>query len=140
MTVEYFLDTNILVYTFDSTAPAKQSAARELVEGALEHQSGVISYQVVQELLNVATRKFANPLTTQQAQRYLDTVLEPLCGVFASTSLYRKTIHLQGRWRFSFYDSLIIASALQAGCRTLFSEDLRHGQVIESLTIVNPFV
>ena len=140
MSIEFFLDTNILVCTFDPTVPAKQNKARDLVERALEHQQGVISYQVVQELVNVATRKFAHPLTTQQAQRYLDTVLEPLCAVFASTGLYRKTIDLQERWRYGFYDSLIIASALQAGCRTLYSEDLHDGQVIESLTIVNPFV
>jgi len=140
MSVEFFLDTNILVYTFDPTVPTKQKKARDLVERALEHQQGVISYQVVQELLNVATRKFTHPLTAQQAQRYLDTVLEPLCGVFASTSLYRKTIDLRERWRYGFYDSLIIASAVQAGCRTLYSEDLHNGQVIESLTIINPFV
>ncbi len=56
MSVEFFLDTNILVCTFDPTVPAKQNKARDLVERALEHQQGVISYQVVQELLNVATR------------------------------------------------------------------------------------
>ena len=139
MPAEFFLDTNILVYTFDATHPAKQARARELVEHALEHRTGVISYQVVQELLNVATRKFARPLGPQQAQRYLNEVLEPLCGVFAGIDLYRKALALQERWRYSFYDCLIIASALQAGCRTLYSEDLQNGQSIETLTIVDPF-
>ena len=140
MSAEFFLDTNILVYSFDATDRAKQEKARDLVESALEHRKGVISYQVVQELLNVATRKFRQPFTPQQAQRYLDTVLEPLCGVFASEPLYRKAIGLQERWRYAFYDSLIIASALESGSRTLYSEDLQNGQIVESLTIVNPFL
>ncbi len=135
MSVEFFLDTNILVYTFDPTDHAKQTRALSLVENALEHQTGVISYQVVQELLNVATRKFAHPLTPQQARRYLETVLEPLCSVYASVPLYRKAIDVQERWRHGFYDSLIIASALQAGCHTLYSEDLHDGQAIESCGI-----
>jgi predicted nucleic acid-binding protein len=83
--------------------------------------------------------KFARPLGPQQAQRYLNEVLEPLCGVFAGIDLYRKALALQERWRYSFYDCLIIASALQAGCRTLYSEDLQHRQSIETLTIVDPF-
>ena len=139
MSVEFFLDTNILVYTFDPTDHAKQTRALSLVENALEHQTGVISFQVAQELLNVATRKFAHPLTPQQARRYLETVLEPLCSVYAGVPLYRKAIDVRERWRYGFYDSLIIASALQAGCHTLYSEDLHDGQAIESLTIVNPF-
>lgn len=97
MSAEFFLDTNILVYTFDDTNPTKQKKARDLVEQALEHQTGVISYQVVQELLNVATRKFARPLSSPHAQRYLDTVLDPLCSVFASIELYRNAIGLQER-------------------------------------------
>jgi predicted nucleic acid-binding protein len=94
---------------------------------------------VVQEFLNVATRKFTRPLTAQQAQHYLDAVLDPLCGVYASNGLYRKAIEIQERWRYAFYDSLVIASALASGCRTLYSEDLQDGQAVESLTIVNPF-
>lgn len=139
MSVEYFLDTNVLVYTFDTANPDKQRKSRDLVEEAIATRKGVISYQVVQELLNVATRKFARPLTPQQAGRYLDTALEPLCAVYASLDLFRKAIDVQGRWRFGFYDSLIIAAALQAGCRTLYSEDLQHGQTVESLTVVDPF-
>jgi predicted nucleic acid-binding protein len=139
MSVEFFLDTNILVYTFDETSPAKQSRARELVEHALENRSGVISYQVTQEFLNVATRKFVPPLSADQAQRYLQQVLEPLCSVFSSNDLYRRAIDIQARWRYGFYDSLIIASALHAGCTTLYSEDLQASQAIESLTIVDPF-
>ena len=96
-------------------------------------------YQMTQEFLNVATRKFVPPLSADQAQRYLQQVLEPLCSVFSSNDLYRRAIDIQERWRCGFYDSLIIASALQAGCSTLYSEDLQASQAIESLTIVDPF-
>ena len=140
MSAEYFLDTNILVYTFDTSSRSKQDKARQLVETALEHRTGVISYQVVQEFLNVATRKFERPLTPRLAQRYLDTVLDPLCRVYPNTGLYRKAIDLQERWHYAFYDCLIIASAIAGGCQTLYSEDLHEGQAIESLKIVNPFI
>jgi len=139
MSVEFFLDTNVLVYTFDKSSPEKRNRARQLVEEALATQKGAISYQVIQEMLNVATRKFASPLTPEQARRYLSDVLEPLCAVYASSDLFRKAINLQGRWQFGFYDSLIVAAALQAGCETLYTEDLQHQQAVESLTIVDPF-
>ncbi len=57
----------------------------------------------------------------------------------ASGPLYHRALDVQARWRFSFYDSLIVASALQAGCHTLLSEDLQHGQKMEGLTVVDPF-
>ena len=139
MSVEYFLDTSVLVYTFDTANPDKRQKARHLVEQALATRKGVISYQVVQELLNVATRKFARPLTPDQAGRYLTTALEPLCAVYANVGLFRRAIDVQRRWRFGFYDSLIVAAALQADCQTLYSEDLHHGQTIESLTVADPF-
>ena len=94
---------------------------------------------MVQECLNTVTRKAQIPLSLAQAQAYLDTVLAPLLAVNASADLYHRALGLQGRWQFSFYDSLIIAAALEAGCTRLLSEDLQHGQRIETLTIENPF-
>ena len=63
----------------------------------------------------------------------------PLCLVFPSISLYETAVSLHRRWRFSFYDSLIVAAALVSKCNVLYSEDFQDGQEIESLTIVNPF-
>lgn len=140
MNAEFFLDTNVLIYTFDDKQPDKKAQARTLVESALESSCGIVSYQVVQEFINVATRKFSRPLSSKDAQRYLDEVLQPLCTVFASVELFRSAIRIQERWRYGFYDSLIVASALQAGCHTLYSEDLQHQQNIQSLAIVNPFL
>ena len=135
-----FLDTNIFVYTFDAREPAKQDQARQLVGQALSNQQGIISFQVIQEFLNVATRKFAQPLSHADCRVYLEQVLSPLCEVFASIELYRLALDMAERWHYAFYDALIIAAAVQAGCRTLYSEDLQHGQRIANLAIINPFV
>ena len=140
MNDKFFLDTNIFVYTFDDENPGKRDRARTLIATALAESRGVISYQVMQEFLNAALRKFAKPLTAVDAERYLTVVLEPLCTVFASIELCHQAIDIAERWKYSFYDSLIIASAFQAGCSVLYSEDLQHGQKIGGLRILNPFV
>ena len=57
-----------------------------------------------------------------------------------SHALYRRALEIQARYRYGFYDSLIIAAALEAGCQRLLSEDMQHGQQIEHLRIVNPFL
>lgn len=88
----------------------------------------------------MATRKFNPPLSHQDSLKYLNTVLAPLCEVFTSLDLFRRTVETAERWQYSLYDSMIIAAALQADCATLYSEDMQHGQQIESLVIVNPFL
>ena len=135
----YFLDTNILVYAFDTSQPRKQKICRDLVRNALNNGVGCVSYQVIQEFLNVATRKFAKPLSISDSQNYLTNVLEPLCEVFSSIGLYHQALEISSRWQFSFYDSLIIAAALSAQCNILYTEDLQHDQEIENLKILNPF-
>jgi predicted nucleic acid-binding protein len=66
-------------------------------------------------------------------------VLAPLMQVGASADLLHRALNVHARWRFGFHDALIIAAALAAGCTRLLSEDLQHGQRIETLTIVDPF-
>ena len=139
MSAEVFIDTNVLVYQIDARDPRKQAIAEHIVRQALLTGDGCISFQVVQEWLNTVTRKAAIPLGLPQAQASLDTVLAPLCAVSTSVGLYRRALDLQQRWQFSFYDSLIVAAALESGCTRLLSEDLQHGQRIESLVIENPF-
>lgn len=137
MSAEDFLDTNVFVYLFDETAPDKRERAERLVRRSLEEGSGCISYQVVQETLNVVTRKLgARPAS---ARLLLDDVLAPLWQVNPSRSLYAHGLRLHGQLGFSFYDSLIVAAALEAGCTRLYSEDLHHGQRVDQLTIQNPF-
>ena len=138
MSAEHFLDTNVLVYSVDEGVPEKRQRARELVAQSLTDGSGCISYQVVQETVNVLTGKYGTPL--DRVRRLLDEVLIPLWQVNPTGSLYQSALSLQSRYGFSFYDSLIVAAALEAGCTRLYSEDMQHGQRIQGLTILNPFM
>ncbi|MBT4638753.1 MAG: PIN domain-containing protein [Deltaproteobacteria bacterium] len=137
---KYFLDTNIFVYSFDPNEKIKNSIARDLIQNALKEQVGCISSQVIQEFLNVSTKKFNPPLAIEDSLKYLNTVLAPLCEIYTSVDLYRKTIETSERWKYSFYDSMVITAAIQTNCSILYSEDMQHDQNIQSLTIVNPFL
>lgn len=139
MSAETFIDTNVFIYQLDGTDARKQRVAEGIVREALTTGSGCISSQVVQECLNVALRKAAVPLSTSDARAYLDAVLLPLMQVMVSDALYHRALDVRERWHFGFYDSIIVAAALTAGCRTLLSEDLQHGQKLDGLAIVDPF-
>lgn len=135
----FFLDTNIFVYTFDSRSPLKRARASDLVARALDTRLGIISYQVIQEFLNVATRKFAKPMLAPEAQLYLARILMPLCEVFPDSSLYSEALSICGETQLRFYDSLIVSSAIAGDCRVLWTEDLQHKGRIRSVEIRNPF-
>lgn len=140
MSAETFFDTNVFVYQLDATDKRKHKVAEALVRSAIADESACISFQVVQECLNTVLRKAAVAMDAAQARQYLDLVLLPLMKVGASAALYQRALDVQERWRFGFYDSLIVAAALSAGCARLLTEDLQHGQRIESLTVENPFL
>ncbi len=137
MSVEHFIDTNVFIYLFDETDADKRQRADTLVHESLENATGCISYQVVQEAMNIVTRKLG--ATPERARRLLDDVLIPLWRINPTPSLYRRGLRVQARYGFSFYDSLIVAAALEAGCSRLYTEDMQHGQQIQQLTIENPF-
>lgn len=134
-----FIDSNVFIYLFDETDPKKRGVAQRLVQTALNGGTTSISFQVVQETLNIITRKLKKPATPEQARRFLDNVLVPLWHVMPSHALYQRGLDIQSRYRYSFYDALIIAAALEARCTRLYSEDLQHGQRIEGLVVENPF-
>ena len=139
MSADYFLDTNVLVYSFDDNEPIKRDAARKLIAAALRRGSGVVSWQVVQEFLNVARHKWEKPMSAEDAHEYLNGTLEPLCAVFPSATLWRSALSLQVQSQYRFYDCLIVASALQCGAKILYSEDLQAGRRFGNLQIHNPF-
>jgi predicted nucleic acid-binding protein len=140
MNGKFFLDSNILIYSFDSRDLAKQQLAQQLINQALVNKIGVISYQVVQESLNTARRKFEKTLSIGDCQLFLTQVLIPICQVYPCVELYQKALNIHEQLKFSFYDSLVIAAALQAECQIFYTEDLQHGQIIDStLRVINPF-
>jgi predicted nucleic acid-binding protein len=135
----FLLDTNILVYTFDSSAPIKRDRARSLVQSALKTRMGRISTQVVQEFLNVATRKLSVPMKSRDAEDYLRQVLTPLCRHNPDPDFYQRALALASSASLSWYDSLIVQAGLDLGCVVLYSEDLQHGRAFGNLRVENPF-
>jgi predicted nucleic acid-binding protein len=139
MSAKFFLDTSVFAYIFDTTAPAKAKKAARLVRDAVDTGKGIVSYQVVQEFFNVAFRRFAQPLSVAEAEQYLVTVFRPLLAIHSSPALYVEALRIAGKHRLAWYDSIIVASALEGRCDTLYSEDFQHGREVEGLRIVNPF-
>jgi predicted nucleic acid-binding protein len=135
MPAEVFLDTNIILYAFD-TSPAKRHRAREVIARA----DWALSWQVVQEFAAVALHKFEVAMRPDDLQEYIRVVLWPHCRVFPAESILIKAVEIHQRHGYRFYDGLIIAAALASGAGVLYSEDLHDGQVIESVRIENPFV
>lgn len=131
-----FLDTNILIYAHDGRAAEKQARARELVRGLLRDRRGVVSQQVLQEFFAAATRKLRMPSEVAREHVLTYTRFEVVSlsnmDIVAAIDLHR--LH-----RFSIWDALIVRSAMNSGCETLYSEDMQDGRKIESLTIRNPF-
>ena len=140
MSAKYFIDTNVFVYSFDQHQPSKKERAMALIQDALKTGMGMISTHVIQEFLNVATQKFAVPMKIEGARTYLRLVMNPLCQIYPSLSLYGICLELQAETKYSFYDSLILAAAVRGGCDILYSEDLQDGQEVRSVKIVNPYL
>ncbi len=139
MNARDFIDTNVFVYQLEGIDVRKATIADRLIRQGITNGTACISFQVVQECFNTALRKAEIPLTENDLRRYLDSVLVPLLKVQPSRSLYHSSLDIHSRYGFSYYDSLIIAAALEAGCRRLYTEDLQHGQQIQQLTIIDPF-
>lgn len=140
MSDRFFLDTSIFVYSFDKGEARKQRLSRKLIRDALENNSGIISYQVIQEFINVALSKFVKPFSLRDAKDYLNHVLLPLCEIFPNITFYEKSLKIRDETGFSFYDSLIITAALEGNCSVLYTEDLQHDRVVRTVTILNPFI
>ena len=136
---KYFIDTNIIVYSFDNDSPVKRDTARDIIALALSSGNGIISFQVIQEFINVAARKFKKPLLIPDLFEFLEQVLLPLCAIFPGNDFYRNSVEIMERTRYSFYDSMIIQAALEGGCTILYSEDLQHGFKLFDVTVKNPF-
>lgn len=134
-----FFDTNILVYLFDGDAPDKQTRAQSLL--AQETAAGriLLSTQVLQEFYVTVTRKLATPLPPQEARQAL-AHLGALTCVNVDANHVLAAADRSQNLQLSFWDALIIESALAGGANRLYTEDLQHGQVIGNLRIENPFL
>jgi predicted nucleic acid-binding protein len=133
-----FLDANILVYAHDISAAAKHAAAREIMTGLWKSGRGALSTQVLQEFYVNVTQKLPKPIDASKAQKIIGDLLSWEVVVNDGKSILG-AIDLQKRYKYSFWDSLILHAALQVGANLLMSEDLSKGQMIRGLKIENPF-
>ena len=137
MSVEYFLDTNVLLYGYDLDAPEKRLIAASILENAWKFPGSVaVSVQVLQEFFVNFTRK---------GQKYSEArlLVEDFCCwpvVENSLSLLGSGLGIRERWQLSLWDALIVAAAEASGAEKLLTEDLNHGQYYGKVMVVNPFL
>jgi predicted nucleic acid-binding protein len=129
---DVFFDSNVPLYLI-AAHPAKRDRAKAIIA-----ERGVVSTQVLNEFAAVAFRKYH---VAWPAIRDVLGAIKAICRVDPLTiEVHDRGVALAERYRFDIYDSLIIAAALNGGCTILYSEDMQHGQLIDGLTIINPFV
>lgn len=133
-----FVDTNVLVYSYDSDAGQKHETARSLLLNLWESRTGVVSTQVLQEFYVTVTRQLPKPLDKRAASEII--------GAYRAWPVHRPEVddliaasELETRHQLSFWDALVIVSAQRSGARTLLSEDLQDGRQMGELVITNPF-
>lgn len=137
MTGRTFIDTNVLVYAFDRRDRAKFALARSLLVMLIVSESALISTQVLQELYNALTKKLSLPPRSAQ------TIVRE-CSAFevvqVTPEIIDAAIETAISSKIGLWDALIVAAAARSGCPTLLTEDLNHGQEIDGVRVVNPFL
>jgi predicted nucleic acid-binding protein len=133
-----FVDTNILVYARDSSNPAKQARATSVLELLWRNGTGRLSTQVLQEYYVTVTRKLRPGLPPDEAREDIRDLLvwnpRPV-----TADVLENAWEIEDHWKLSWWDSLIVAAALDCRVTTLLSEDLQDGLAVHSLKILNPF-
>ncbi len=137
MNAKIFVDTNILVYAHDRDAGSKRETAQKVLIELAENQSGALSMQVLQEFYVTVTRKLAVPMPKEAARSIVDDF--SYWRVSTTPMEIRHAFRIEDEARISFWDALIVATAMKAGAVRILSEDLNPGQTIAGMPIENPF-
>ena len=132
-----FLDTNVLLYSLNDSAPVKHKIAQRLITRAIAGEFA-ISTQVLGELSAVVLTKFADRLTSRDLIAFLDT-LYPIPLIKPDAEMVRRAVKASAAYGIHFYDGMIVAAAERAGAATIWSEDLSSGQIYFGVTVANPF-
>jgi predicted nucleic acid-binding protein len=140
MSDRFFIDTNVFVYSLDPVDPRKARIAEGLVTRGVDSRLGVISYQVVQEFMNVSLRKFKATMSVTELELFFFKILLPMMTIPSSSGLFLEALRLQKANQIGWYDSLIVAAAIQGDCEILYSEDLQHGRRFGDLVVQTPFL
>ena len=137
MSDKCFFDSNILVYMEDASEKEKQAKARRLFSDCVADSTAVISTQCLQEFYNITANKLKQDKLA--IKKIIHTYSEHIPTVQITPLLIEKAIDINVQTQFSFWDSLIVSAATYAKCAVLYSEDLNDGQIVEGVTIKNPF-
>jgi predicted nucleic acid-binding protein len=133
-----FVDTNILVYAYDSTSIEKNKIASQLLLTIWENRNGCLSIQVLQEFYICITRKVSVPVDNATASEIIrDLAVWKVHSPEANDIL--AAIELQQQCQISFWDAMMVWSAVAMGCKVIWSEDLNDGQIVQGVKIQNPF-
>jgi len=134
-----FVDTNVLLYAFDSADAAKQQRAREWLAVCWQRRCGRLSSQVLHELYANARKRFANAISAGDARAEVRRYQQ-----WKPWMVDQPTVEtawaVESRYQVNYWDALMVAAAQHMGCQFLLTEDLQHGQQFEQLRIVNPFL
>lgn len=134
MSDRVFLDTNILIYFYSEDELEKRKKVKQL----LKANKVVISTQIMNEFSNVMLRKYKKD--SQTLEEIIEAFKRQFAVINLTTDLTLKALKIHRRYRYSFWDSLVLSAALHSGCPILYTEDLSHNQEIENrLKIKNPF-
>ncbi len=133
-----FFDTNVLVYAHDTGAPEKKERSRSLLFQSMRDNTGVVSPQVLGEFFVTVTQKIKKPISASHAKMEIE-LLSVMATVDLDASLVREAVDCKIQWQLSYWDALIIAAAMRAGCTTIYSEDLSNGRTYGTVTVQNPY-
>ena len=137
MSDKCFVDTNILMYAHDTSAGEKHERAKTLVESLWHGRTGVVSTQVLQELVVNLRKKARKPLDTKTTRALVADYLSWQVVVNGGESIL-EALDLEERYQISFWDALVIQTAQSAGAAIVYSEDLSDGQIYHGVRVVNP--
>lgn len=133
-----FLYSNVIVYAYDKSAGGKHRIAADLMIELWRSGHGVISTQVLQEFFVIVTRKIPKPLKIKTAKEIINDLLKWEVVVNDGESIL-SAIDIHLKYKYSFWDSMIIDAARKGGAEVLYSEDLSDGQIVDGIAIKNPF-
>lgn len=133
-----FVDTNVIIYAYDISGGYKREAAREIMADLWDSGSGVLSTQVLQEFFVSVTQKIPAPIGTELAKGIVTDFLKWDVVINDGESILN-AIEIHKKYKYSFWDSMIIEAAVKGGCSVLLTEDLSAGQRINGVEIKNPF-
>lgn len=134
------IDTNIIVYSYDFSEPQKQKIAIETLDSIHKTESGVLSSQILAEFFSCITKKIAKPLSLKAASEQIELYILSWTVIDITPFIVREAVRGVTEHRFSFWDSMIWATARMNQIPIVLSEDFSNNSVIEGIRFINPFI